>query len=103
MPAPLVNRFTEYEFDKLEFYAATRFTDLNKMLLQTLLAKDAVEKNQLLVDPKDPYAFIQREAELQGSIRAYEYLLWLADNTPVPEAREQKEVAEISTPSKSTT
>lgn len=101
MPSPIVNIYTEYEFNRLEFYAATRLNDLNKMLIQTLLARDATDKAALTVDPTNVSLFIQREAELQGAIRAYQHLLFLAENTPVPEASEQNEAAEVSSSPKS--
>jgi len=37
MPIPKTTRFTAFEFTPEEFYGATRFTQLNLMLIQTLL------------------------------------------------------------------
>lgn len=97
MAHPIANRFTEFEFNQLEFYAATRFSELNLMLLQTLVAQTALEKVNLTIDPNDAKC-IQREAELQGTMRAYEHLLLLATETEVPLAPQEQETVVVPTP-----
>lgn len=92
------NRFTEFEFNQLEFYAATRFSELSLMLIQTLIAKAALEKVNLTIDPNDAKC-IQREAELQGTLYAYEHLLFLATETEAPSAPQEQEIVVVQPPS----
>lgn len=106
MPKPVPTRFTEYEFSQAEFYTATRFSPLNLMLIQTLLSQDAQEKNNLKVDLSIPGKtreqavdeFLQREAELQGSMRAYEHLLSLFRETEAPQSEQSEQKADIPKP-----
>jgi hypothetical protein len=92
MPKPKATRFTAFEFTDDEMFAATRFSQLSLMLIQSLAA-DAIEnKAQLKIDLQSgkPLAeanieFMQREAELSGEIGAYEHLLLLAAETVVPQ------------------
>jgi hypothetical protein len=88
MPQPKVTRFTSFEFSPEELYAATRFSQMNLMLIQTLAADVLEEKTRLKIDLKSnkPLAeanieFMQQEAALQGRIEAYEHLLMLPNET----------------------
>lgn len=95
MPTPITNRFSSFEFTNKELYTATRFSDLQLMLFQTLAANAAMQKVNLQYDPTSPLEFAQREAELTAEIAAYEHLLLLHTDTPAPEAGEQDEKADV--------
>lgn len=98
MPVPIPTAFTEWEFTQKEAYAATRFSELNLMLIQSLAAKAAQRRLNVKFDPLNPTLFAQEEAELQGEIGAYQHLLLLATETEVPEAQYEQEKADISKP-----
>lgn len=93
MPIPRSTNLTAYEFTDMEFYAATRLSELNLMLLQDLIAEKSAEKARLIVELKEApnsqeaiIRFIQREAELTGEIGAYMHLVDLFANTQQPTA-----------------
>lgn len=99
------NEFVEYEFTELELYQATRFNEMQKSLIRTLITQEARRKLELKVNlaespnrEKAVQDFIQVEAECQGGIRALQWLLWLEESTeaPLPESAETK--AGISKP-----
>lgn len=94
MPKQVTNQFTEFEFTQAEMYAATRFSDLQLMLIQTLIARDARQRVNLKIDPNDLRS-LQEEAGLKGSIGAYEYLIYLATETPAPSAETGNQSAEL--------
>lgn len=94
MPKPVANKFTSYEFTQAELFAATRFSDLQLMLIQTLIAKDAEQRVNMKITPND-LASLQEEAALKGSIEAMEYLLYLAAETPNPTAEESGQTADV--------
>lgn len=95
MPSPKTTNFTAFDFSKEEFFAATRFTQMNLMLIQTLYANTAAERLGLTMDVTKPHEFIQSEAALKGTMEAYEYLILLATETEVPQTGTEKESAEI--------
>lgn len=108
MAHPKFNEMTEFEFSEMELYQATRFSELNKMLIQTLMAQEAKRKLDLKVE-LDKYSkeqavsvFVQQEAEIQGNIRAFGWLLWLAENTEAPQPETEAQKAEITKPASST-
>lgn len=88
MPIPKSTPVTAWEFTRDEFYAATRFTELNLMLFQNLKA-DAVENKSTLKINFDEspslelanVRYMQREAELNGMIQAYDRLVELFAST----------------------
>lgn len=94
MPKQIANQFTEFEFTNAEMFAATRFSELQLMLLQTLIARDARTRVNLLVKPND-LSSLQEEAALKGSITAMEYLLHLATETPNPTAEESGQTSQL--------
>lgn len=96
MPTPVPTRFTKFDFTQEEFYAATRFTQVQLMLLQTLIADAAVRKTNLKFDPQDTVNFAQQEAEITGEIGAYEHLFLLATEMEMPEAQAAAELAEVT-------
>lgn len=96
MAKQVPTRFTEWEFTTKEAYVATRFTELNLMLIQTLIAQAAVRRTNLHYDPKEPEKFMQQEAEITGEIGAYEHLLTLFSDSVAPVADKQDEKADIS-------
>jgi len=87
MPKQITNHFTEFEFTQAEMYAATRFSELQLMLFQTLLARDAKQRIAINVRPND-LASIQEEAALKGSIGAMEYLISLYTDISMPSAED---------------
>lgn len=95
MPTPVATRFTKWEFTNAELYAASRFSQLQLMLIQSLVADAAIRKNNLTYDPANSVNFAQQEAEATGEISAYEYLLMLATDSQAPEASEAEAKAEI--------
>lgn len=95
MPVPVPTAFTEWEFTQKEAYAATRFSELNLMLIQSLIANAAQRRLNIKFNPMNPTLFAQEEAELQGEIGAYQHLLMLATETEVPEAQYEQEKAVI--------
>jgi hypothetical protein len=99
MPKQVPNQFTEFEFTTAELYAATRFSDLQLMLIQTLAARDAKQRLSINIDPTNLQS-LQEEAALKGSIGAYEYLLALARDTESPNQNSGEILAEIPTQQK---
>lgn len=51
------------------------FTTLQKQAIQNELAFAAAQKVALKFDPAKPHEFVQVEAELQGKINAFRFLL----------------------------
>lgn len=92
MPVPVSNRFTEFEFTNEELYGASRFTQLQLMLLQSLSAKAASNRLGLVVDPDKISSFLQAEAALKGEQDAYDYLMVLSETVepPTPGEAQQK-------------
>lgn len=105
MPTPISNAFTEFEFTKAEWYAATRFTSTQLMLFQTLLARAATRRVNMNISPDDKKS-IQEEAEIKGEMGAYEGLLSMFSDAEAPEVEDenkpetQTEVSNISTKGK---
>lgn len=96
MPTPVATRFTQWEFTNAELFAASRFSQLQLMLIQSLIADAAIRKNNLTFDPQNAVNFAQQEAEATGEISAYEHLLMLATELTPPEASESEAKADIS-------
>jgi len=95
MPKPRPTHLTAYEFTPEEYYAATRFTELNLMLFQTLAADALASKVNLKIDLKEDTLmeanakYMQQEAELTGMKEAFEQLLYLAETVTLANAKEQ--------------
>lgn len=70
--------YCSYEFTEQEELQSCILTSLNKQRIQNLLASYAHEKASLDFNPEKPHEFLQREAALQGSLKALQYLLDLA-------------------------
>lgn len=99
MPIPRAGSLVGFDLTNEEFYAATRFSELNLILFQSLLADAAHKKlNLKIIDASDKgiREFLQAEAELQGEIRTYEHLIVIARTTAVPNPQEAKETANIT-------
>jgi len=75
LPKKLVTLFTRYDLSEAEELSGIQFTESQRMYIQNLIATAAEEKIRLTFDPEHPYPFIQREAELQGTILTLESLL----------------------------
>ena len=84
MPRQITNSFTEYELTSEELYLATRFTDLQIMLIQSLLSKTSQLKLRVRIDTTALQESLQQEASLAGQIDAYEHLLALYTDTSNP-------------------
>lgn len=100
MPKQVITAFQKWEFSNLEFYAATRLTELNLMFLQTLIATEAENKLALKIDlskakEEAVSEFIQQEAEMQGAIRILEYLIALHADVKMPEEAKKDEKVTI--------
>lgn len=65
-------------------YVATRFTDLQIMLLQSLLSQSAQKRLKIKIDTNNLQASLQEEAAIAGEISTYEYLLSLYTDIPNP-------------------
>lgn len=90
MPTPKSNSFTEFTFTQEELFAATRFSTLQLMLIQTLASRAAQDRLEIMYDPVNPVKFAQQEAESKGEIGAYNNLLMLYNNTEAPVAAAAK-------------
>lgn len=89
MPVPKATSITAFEFTEDEYYAATRFSELSLMLIQTLAANVLEERLTLKIDLTKPLAeanftFMQQEAALKGQQDAFNQLLVLARETKLP-------------------
>ena len=69
------NLFQSWALTKEEEVIGAVLTTLQKQLIQNQIAEAAQEKVGLTFDPLNPQKFIQQEAELQGRIRALQYLI----------------------------
>lgn len=92
MPRPISNAFTEFEFTQTEWYAATRFSDLQLMLLQTLLARAASRRLNVNVTPDDKRS-LQEEAEIKGEMSAYTDLMTMFTDTEAPAVEDENKPA----------
>jgi len=70
--------YCSYSFTELEELQSCLLTSLNKQRIQNLISSYAHEKASLDFNPEKPHEFLQREAALQGSLKALQYLLDLA-------------------------
>jgi len=61
-----------------EFVQGTLLSGVQKQVIQNQICVLASEKCLLQFDPAHPNQFIQREAELQGSIKSLQYLIQLS-------------------------
>jgi len=71
--------FTKYILTDEEELAGIQFTTEQRMYIQNIIADAAEEKVRLTFDPTNSHLFIQREAELQGTIRTLSNLLQAQD------------------------
>lgn len=55
------------------------FSNLQRQVIQNHIAQYAHERTLLKYDPNNPLVFMQRDAELQGTIVTLQYLLTLSD------------------------
>lgn len=108
MPTPVTTSFSQWDFSQKELYAATRFSVMNLMLIQTLLAQEAQKKLNLKVDMNGGASkadaidrFIQQEAALTGGIEMLEYLLLLANETEAPSPDQEGSAVSVSKPATS--
>lgn len=92
MPKPISNAFTEFEFTQAEWYAATRFNELQLMAFQTLLSRAASRRLNINITPGDNRS-LQEEAEIKGEMGAYEQLLSFYTDVTAPEVEDENKPA----------
>lgn len=92
MPRPISNAFTEFEFTQAEWYAATRFSDIQLMLFQTMLARAASRRLNVNITPDDKRS-LQEEAEIKGEMGAYESLMSMHTDTEAPATEDENKPA----------
>lgn len=73
------NLFQSWILTDEEFVQGSILTITQKQCIQNQIAQLAQEKINLTYNPENPNRFLQREAELQGSITALQYLLTLSN------------------------
>lgn len=77
------NTFSSYELTPEEQLHGNILTQLQKQCIQNEIYLAAQEKLNLLVDPNNMYGSLQREAELQGKIRALQNLIIYSENAEI--------------------
>lgn len=97
MPTPIYNQFTQFEFSNEELFAATRLTQLQLMLLQSLIANCADHRLAIKhrLGDGNQEALAEEICE-RGSQEAYEYLFMLATTLEAPAAGTEKEKANLT-------
>lgn len=89
MAQELPTLFTKFILTDEEELAGVTFSTEQRMYMQNIIAHAAEEKVRMTFDPANPSAFMQREAELQGTIltltdllnKSGEYLETLKDSS----------------------
>lgn len=76
---PQTNLFTSYQLTQEEEIQGQSLNYLQIASIRNQIAALAEQKVALKYDPDKPLEFVQREAELQGSISALTYLVSLSD------------------------
>ena len=78
MAHQIPSTFTRYKLSPDEQASGESLTSNNLYVIQNLICDAAEEKLGLKLDPTNPLAFTQREAELQGQIGILKLLVELA-------------------------
>lgn len=73
------NAFSSYDLTETEVLQGAILTNLQKQVLQNLLAVNAEEKLHLEFDPLNPSGFIQQESYKKGQIDAISYIISSSD------------------------
>lgn len=71
--------FCSWLLSDQELEVGSILTTLQKQCIQNQISSRANEKLTLLYNPEKPHEFLQREAELQGSILALQFLIQLSE------------------------
>lgn len=87
--------FQGWILDEREFLLGSVLTTSNKQVIQNLIVQAAQEKVNLTFDPANPHKFMQREAELQGTIKTLQTLL---DNSASAEIQVDPGLRQIHIP-----
>lgn len=82
--------FQRFILTNEEELAGHSFSTTQRLVIQNIIAEAAEEKVRLTFDPLNPNAFMQREAELQGTIGTLTQLL--AKYTDLLEAAVQSQL-----------
>lgn len=77
------NAFSSYDLTEQEVLQGAILTNLQKQVLQNLLAVCAEEKLHLELDVKNPEGFIQQESYKRGQM---ELLIYIISNSDTSEA-----------------
>jgi hypothetical protein len=71
--------FQSWALTEVEHTQGSILSLLNKQCLQNQICQLAEERIALSIDPSNPLPFIQKDAELKGSILALQYLITLSN------------------------
>lgn len=80
MSVLIPNPFSSYSMNEEELLEGATLTIGQEQFIQNQISMAAQERLSLDYDPDAPLKFLQREAELKGSIGAYQYLLDCSEN-----------------------
>lgn len=83
MPTPKLTRFSAFDFTEVEYKQATILQPLQKMYIQTEIAKIAELILNLVVDHKDVKDFEIQHAFLQGQLQILNFMLELSENSEI--------------------
>lgn len=84
------NTFTTYSLTDHESLAAMRFSDLNRVFLQNLLATTSEELLNLEFHPETPYEFATQKIYKDGQISMLRYLLDVSSPAPAVTNQDQE-------------
>lgn len=72
--------FLRYDLTPEELLVGSILTTLHIQCIQNQIAEAAEQRINIRIDPQNPLASLQEEAELQGRILALKYLITLSEN-----------------------
>lgn len=97
MASQIINSFSQFSLTPEEQTAGELLTTTQVQVIRNLLAGEALKRIALTFDPTQPMQFAQAEAEIQGAIGAYTYLLEaseIAHGNLVSSALEESETSQ---------
>lgn len=96
MATQIINMFSQFALTDAEQVAGELLSVTQVQVIRNLLAGEAHKRLALTFDPNNPLLFAQAEAEIQGAIGAYTYLLEASEVAHGSIIEEAAEVAETS-------
>lgn len=72
--------FLRYDLTEEELLVGSILTTLHKQCIQNQIAEAAEQRISIRLDPQNPLASVQEDAELQGRIIALKYLITLSES-----------------------